>query len=175
MNNEIVANEYEVQEVVDNRINDDGSVDYRVHWRDFDPSHDDWVASANMSCPNRIEEYNAREVEKIKQQVKKIGKSVNVGQNMVAQIIRVHRKSVKSDYKALAARVACLEASGFAQPPEQPEQQQPEPVEIEVPGLDQVDPPEVESPQSNASIACAQQSKKSLQHKNSCVRFAANK
>lgn len=51
--------EWEVQRIVDVRINEDESREFLIQWKGYKSKHNSWEAERLLNCPNLIETYMA--------------------------------------------------------------------------------------------------------------------
>lgn len=59
-----MANEFEVEEVLDRRVNN-GNVEYLLKWKGFTSRHNWWVIENDVNCPELIEKFEIGEFKKI--------------------------------------------------------------------------------------------------------------
>ncbi|MGH2611658.1 MAG: chromo domain-containing protein, partial [Rhabdochlamydiaceae bacterium] len=52
---------YEVERVVDDMVDKNGQLYYKVRWKGYPPTVNDWVKARDMNCPELIEEYYKRQ------------------------------------------------------------------------------------------------------------------
>ncbi|GMR41772.1 hypothetical protein PMAYCL1PPCAC_11967 [Pristionchus mayeri] len=49
--------DYVVEKILDKRTNKDGEVEYFIKWRGYPASHNKWEPASNVTCPDKIEEF----------------------------------------------------------------------------------------------------------------------
>lgn len=61
-----LAEEYEVNKILQVKVKKDGTREFLVHWKRWSSDYDTWEPEANLSCPDIIEKFMQR-VEKDKE------------------------------------------------------------------------------------------------------------
>jgi hypothetical protein len=60
-NYDVTEGTYEVDRIMDKRTHK-GKTEYKIHWKGYHSSDDTWEPTENLSCPNKVKEFNKRRI-----------------------------------------------------------------------------------------------------------------
>jgi chromodomain-containing protein len=55
--NDEASDEYEVEAIIDKRVDPQGRTEYLVKWQGYEDCDNTWEAVTNLFCPERIQEF----------------------------------------------------------------------------------------------------------------------
>lgn len=53
---------YEVEDIIERKVNPEGVVEYFVKWKDWDTKYNSWVRARDMACPSLIEQFEKENI-----------------------------------------------------------------------------------------------------------------
>jgi hypothetical protein len=56
--------EWDVEEILDSRITDEGQLEYLIKWLDFGPEDNSWQPATNLHCPEKLEDFHRQNPER---------------------------------------------------------------------------------------------------------------